>query len=322
MFNSLDNSETYVPSLWLFIASRIFFVNSLFCLLAIIVRMNKNFISLFVFITVHMNRKKYQRLSYEEKELLRKLTIEGKSLNKISQITGLGKTTIYYHVKDLKPRQWRKLIVDLNDNRIGELMGAFAGDGSYYYSRHKKSGGGRHIIRYSLSISKDREYAKHLKYLLIRLNLNPFLCYGKYTNSMEVRVHSKEYLKLIKKYLVWEDKRTYSIRLKNKLESYSEDFIKGFVRGVMDTDGFVEPYNVSCGCTSEKLILNLAEIYDKFKIIYKLTRKKRMPERKDLFLIRVKKESLIDYFNLFGFSNKYKLDSLKKCLKRHGARRI
>lgn len=271
-----------------------------------------------------MNRNKNSRLSKGEKEKIRKMTLEGKSLNQIVKLTGLGKTTIYYNVKDLKPRQWRKLIVNLNSEQIGKLIGAFAGDGSYYYSR-KKNGGGNHKIRYSLCFSMDMDYAKYLIKLLKKLNLNPFIsCRDESKgNKVEVGVTSKEYLEFIRKFVSWEGKRTYSIGLKNKIEDYDKDFLRGFVRGLMDTDGYIEISNVSCAVVSENLIKSLAQILDLFGLRYKLTKKKRVPPQKDIFLIRIYRDSLEKYHELFGFSNKYKLESLNKIInKKNGSTRI
>jgi len=265
-----------------------------------------------------MNRKKHQRLSKEEKENIRKMTLDGKSLNQIVSLTGLGKTTVYYNVKDLKPRQWRELIINLPEEKIGELMGAFAGDGSYYHPKN----GSSHKIRFSLSISKDMAYAKYLIDLLKKLNLNPFLYKKEKENGLDIIVNSKKFINFIFLFLEWKGKRTYSIMLKHELKEYSNEFLRGFVRGLMDTDGYVERSNVSCGVVSEGLIKNLTQIFDKFNIKYKFSIKKREPLRRNLFLVRVYRDSLNKYYLFFGFSNLYKLEALEKIIKTNGTTRI
>lgn len=240
------------------------------------------------------------------------MTLDGLSLNKIRDSTGFEKTTIYYNVKDLKPRLWRKLIINLSDEKIGELIGAFAGDGSYYHPN--KIGGGSHVIRYSLCISRDMKYAEYLIDLLRKLNLNPFLFKKPKDNAMDIAVNSKEYINFIKEFVEWDEVRSHSIRLKNNLKKYKNEFLIGFARGLMDTDGYVEVSNIACGSTSERLIKNLAEIFDKFQIEYKITMKKRKPLRKDLFLIRTNRKSLDNFHKYIGFSNPYKLEKLKKIL--------
>lgn len=261
-----------------------------------------------------MNRNKFQRLNQQEKESIRKMTLKGNSLNEITKITGLGKTTVYYNVKDLKPRQWRKMIINLPEEKIGELIGAFAGDGSYYHAGYLK-GNCHHNIRFSLCLSRDMEYAEYLISLLRKLNLNPFLIKKIKENGIDISLHSKDFINFIKKYVQWDDVRSHSIRLKQDLKNHNPDFIIGFARGLMDTDGFVEVSNVSCGSTSERLIINLSEIFDKFGIKYKISIKKREPLRKNLFLIRVYRDSLENYKDIIGFSNPYKSKKLRVILK-------
>lgn len=263
-----------------------------------------------------MNRNKYQRITKEEKEKIKRLSLDGKSLREISKIMNLGITTIYYQVRKFKPKQRKDFNpVGLNSEKIGELIGAFAGDGSYYPSIHKRIC--HHKIRYSLSFKKDKPYAEYLRTLLRQLNLNPFLIISSHNiepDSIEILVNSRTYMEFIKKFLFWEGKKTYSVCLRSPLGEYNEDFLIGFARGLMDTDGFVELYNVSCGCVSKELIGNLTDIFNKLGISYKVS--KRIKEgRRDLFLIRVPKGGLRKYHKLIGFSNPYKLNKLKQILK-------
>lgn len=262
-----------------------------------------------------MNRNKYQRLSQDEKDLIRRLTLDNKSLRYISKLLDLGITTIYYHVRKFKSKQFKKMKMTLNDFHFGELVGSFVGDGNFYYDTNGRSR--RYVIRYYLS-HEDDLYSKHLVRLLREINLNPRIFYRRKNgklSSMEVKVYSKEFYNLIKKEVTWEGTKTYSVRLLREIDNYSEDFLKGFIRGLMDTDGFVEPYNVSLGVTSESLILNFKEILTKFDIQYKFTRIKRDSTRKDLFLCRVYSKSLKLYNDLFGFSNPRKMKRLMKILK-------
>lgn len=284
--------------------------------------MTEKYLNLIFFIIVHMDRNKYQRLSKEEKDFIKEKTLEGKSLRYLSKEMDLGITTIYYQVRKFKPKQRKEFIVNLPEGKIGEIMGAFAGDGSYSHSKRER--GYYYTIRFSLSISRDMQYAQYLMDLLKKLNLNPFLFKKEKENAMDITIHSKAFIEFIRQFLSWEDKKSPSIRLRNNLNKYSEDFLKGFVRGLMDTDGYVEISNVSCASISERLIKNLLEIFDKFGLKYKFSiRIRNNTPQKDLFLVRVYRGSLEDYYNLFGFSNNYKLDKLKWILnKKDGASRI
>ena len=174
--------------------------------------------------------------------------------------------------------------------------------------------GGEYKIRYHLSLKDDYDYAQHLKYLLIKMNLNPHLYKVENQGVLELSVSSKPFILFIKNYLNWNGKKTYSVCLKENITSYSEDFIKGFVRGLMDTDGYVEVSNVGIMCVSQDLIKNLRDIFDFFDIKYKFSIKVFKIKRKDGHLVRVYRDSLEKYNYLFGFSNKYKQEKLNKIL--------
>ncbi|MBI2508279.1 hypothetical protein HYV89_04990 [Candidatus Woesearchaeota archaeon] len=263
-----------------------------------------------------MNRNKYKRLSQEEKDGIKEFTLKGKSLRQVSKILGIGITTIYYHVRKFKPKQFKKMEITLKDFQLGELIGSFVGDGNFYYDRNGRSR--RYVIRYYLSYEDDRPYSRYLVKLLKNMNLNTRVLCRKNQgrlSSIEIRIYSKEFYNLLREYITWEGIKTYSVRLLRGINDYSEDFLKGFIRGLMDTDGFVENYNLSLGVTSKPLILNFEDILSKFDIQYKLTIRKRDSTRKDLFLCRIHRVSLELYRDLFGFSNPRKMNGLLNILK-------
>lgn len=262
-------------------------------------------------------RIKNQRFSSQEILLIKNLTENGQSLNHISRVLNVGKPTIYYQVRKFKPRLRKDFIVNINEFQIGELIGAFAGDGSYVYRLRDKQDlkkGGQYIIRYHLSMKDDLQYAEYLKNILIQMNLNPHLYKRESNGTLELTLSSKSFILFIKKYLIWDGKKTYSVCLKENIKDYSDEFIRGFVRGLMDTDGYVEISNVGIMCVSGDLIKNLRDIFDSLGIKYKFSIKIFKEKRKDGHLIRVYRDSLGNYNSLFGFSNKYKQEKLNKIL--------
>lgn len=262
------------------------------------------------------------RLTGEEKREIINLAKKGKTLNQIIFLLGLKKTTIYYHFKKVNPVKKRIFTSDkVLPYEIGELIGAFAGDGSYVYSR-EPSGGRHHRIRYTLSLIKDLDYSKYLATLLKKLNLNSCFIYNRKENTVNVSTSSKDFIQFIKKFIIWEDKKTYSVRLLGKLSEYDLNFLRGFARGLMDTDGFVENCGVGCGSTSKELISNLEDIFNKFGIESKRSVKMRTPLRKNLHLIRIGKKNLRSFYEEIGFSNPYKLNSVKEILNINGDTRI
>ena len=257
-------------------------------------------------------RVKNQRLSQEELILIRRLTNEGKSLNYLSNLIGVGKPTIYYQVRKFKPRIKKDFVVNLNDFQIGELIGAFAGDGTYYHSKSDRRS--HHKIRYCLSSLTDIPYAKHLMQLLKGMGLNPYIIKKKDGNSIELTINSKSFIEFIKEYLKWDNDKTFSVRLRPLIDSYSDEFLKGFARGLMDTDGFLNPGNAVCACISKELIDNLDSIFRRFGM--EVTRKslKRGGNRRELFFVRVRRKSLLQYSRVIGFSNTYKKKRLMRLL--------
>lgn len=261
-------------------------------------------------------RQKNQRFSSEELQLIRKLTDAGKSLNCLSDLLSAGKSTIYYQVRKFKPRIKKEFSVGLDDFRIGELIGAFAGDGNYSHSTYDSKfqlKSTHHRIRYFLTFTKERAYADYLKGLLIRLNLNPHII-ERDKSVLILTVNSKEYIEFIKTYLTWEKDKTYTIRLKEGISRYSDNFLRGFARGLMDTDGFLNQGNAVCACISEQLIDNLADIFLKFN--FSITRRilARKGNSRPLYFVRVRRKSLESYEKIIGFSNSHKIETLNKIL--------
>jgi len=263
-------------------------------------------------------RLKNQRLSSEELLLIRKLTEEGKSLNHLSSLLKVGKPTIYYPVRKFKPRIKKDFIVNLEDFQIGELIGAFAGDGNYYHKNYNPDlpkGDVKHKVRYFLTYSREKDYAEYLKNLLIKLNLNPNII-NRDDSVLIVTVNSKEYINFIKEYLAWEDDKTFTIRLKKDLSQYSDEFLRGFARGLMDTDGFMNSANAVCACISKELINNLSDIFTKEGLEIKRRVLVRGGNTRPLNFVRVRSKSLENYAKLIGFSGENKMNYLKEILKR------
>lgn len=157
-------------------------------------------------------------------------------------------------------------------------------------------------------------YAKYLIELLKKLNLNPHLLRRPNYNTIDVSVSSFSYLSFIKKYLEWDEDKTFSIRLRKPIKDYSENFLKGFARGLMDTDGFLNSSNVACACISKRLMNNLSSIFIRFGFIITQKTVVRGGNRRPIHYVRVRRESLENYGEMIGFSNIYKNKALKRIL--------
>jgi hypothetical protein len=79
---------------------------------------------------------------------------------------------------------------------------------------------------------------KEFKKLIFQLfNIEAYLY--RTGNKIIVYVYRKAVYKFIKEYLKWDEIKGQTVRLKDNLTNYSNNFLKGFVRGLFDTDGNV-----------------------------------------------------------------------------------
>lgn len=222
---------------------------------------------------------------------------QNKSLNQISKELNLNKTTVYYWYKNLGKSKVIKINVkNIGNNELtGEFMGIFAGDGDYYLSKAY-----HHNITLSFD-SRDRKYINHVKLLMLELfSKNPYVFTRKDQNEAIVRMRSKDIYLLIKSYLTWNGRKSHSIRLKNDVKMHSKKFLKGFVRGLFDTDGFIDRNvpRVVFGTVSKLLSSNVEEILSLLKINYtKNTIIDKRTNRKPLNLIEISRKNMNEFFS-------------------------
>ena len=72
----------------------------------------------------------HKRLSEEEKAKIEKLAQEGLSLEGISSILDVGKSTVYYHAKQYCRKQTALNLDALAMKEKGYILGIFVGDGN------------------------------------------------------------------------------------------------------------------------------------------------------------------------------------------------
>ena len=189
-----------------------------------------------------------------KKEEIILLIKKGLSINKIQKKLNCSKGTIYYHYKKLKGRKVKEIFFNFKDgSELGEFLGIFAGDGSFY----------KRIDTYIYAVKihigcYEQQYADYLKEkLTIWFGKKPQIyCvfYRGKPSSYIFRYDSKRIYLLLTKYLKWEGRKTYTIRLK-KLETKNKTFNLGFLRGLIDTDGsyYAPKKRLSFSTVSEQL---------------------------------------------------------------------
>ncbi|HIH25805.1 hypothetical protein J4476_04610 [Candidatus Woesearchaeota archaeon] len=258
-----------------------------------------------------------KRLTNFDKEKLKSLQNQGLSLREISKITNIPLSTVQYSLNrnNLNPRT-REMKLPHSNFTQGELVGAFAGDGNFFYDTNGRS---RHYrITYCLSYKDDQDYAKYLKDVIYNIGLNPwtFIKRDKGNPSgLNVVFNSRKFSEFLKFHLIWNGVKTYSVNLKNDINHYNKDFLFGFVRGAMDTDGHMGVYNITFGVVSKDLTENIRAILSLLKI-EALVKSRKEKKGKDLYYLRVKKKYLSIYNENIGFSNPRKQKKLLEVLKR------
>lgn len=168
-----------------------------------------------------------------EKAKIREMAAEGKSVNSITEKTDIPKSTVYYHFrKEVGQKQKRnRLEIPENTEVQGEICGVFAGDGSYYRDTNHK-----YRIKFTLNI-EDSYWKMLAKFLETQLEKSPRINHQKDYSRTNLRYESKRLLQFLQSHLEWEKKdKTGTICLEDGKRS--QEFKIGFLRGLLDTDGY------------------------------------------------------------------------------------
>lgn len=197
--------------------------------------------------------------SKNEKNRIRDLAAKGESVNSIKERLGLPKSTVYYHFRKEVGQKQKENALKLpeDDEIIGELCGIFAGDGNFY-----NRGDGHYKIDFVLN-HNDEYWQKLANHLESVLEKRPADYHEKPHSRTKLRYYSRDLYDLFRKYLSWEESsKTSTISLKNK--DMNTEFQIGFIRGLIDTDGYKEKKfrRYIYGTVSEELRNNFSYILD------------------------------------------------------------
>lgn len=207
-----------------------------------------------------------KRFSNAEKRLIIKLLKKEKSLSFIAKEFNVGKNTIFYYRKKLLGLKIKKVIINLSNERlVGEFIGIFAGDG--YFQKDVRS----YSYKIKIFFNKNEKNLVDYYYDVI------YSIFGKFprkyfSNSMiTLELSSKQVIEFIKNYLRWDGKKSKTVFLVNPPESYSKNFIIGFIKGLIDSDGYVrkDRPEIYFGTVSQKLFQNFIQSLGILNIAYK-----------------------------------------------------
>jgi hypothetical protein len=231
-----------------------------------------------------------KRFSDSELRKIKKLVENGASLREINVQMGRNKSSVQYQVAKLKGKKRRGgefHIEKLSDLELGWLIGCYAGDDSRYFRKKTYS----YEVKFALN-EKEYPIVELVETLLSKCGVNSWRCLDK--RRVYVKCLSKKLFDFVEKYLQWEGtKKSTSVRLAD-LPSYSNNFLFGFLCGIIDADGGTKRLYIST--SSEKMTANLKEICQKLGIAVKVY-------RYDVFHVYLRKADFRKACQKHGFSS-------------------
>lgn len=236
------------------------------------------------------------------KNLLIELINKGLSINVINKETGMAKSTIYYHYKKIRGRKYvvPKFEVKGSENE-GEIAGLFAADGGCCIKDDYRT-------TFFLG-SDEEEYAHAFADLLEEyFHKKPYWYNRKKSNVIYLTYHSKSICSFFRQYLDWKCPKTHSITLKT--QNRSADFIKGFLRGYLDGDGYTSASGVIYVSVSQQMMSQIFELLEKLGFSPKMT--VYHGKYKPCYYVKISKDKAAGFLELIRPRNK----------KRSGAARI
>jgi len=229
---------------------------------------------------------------------------KGFSIPKISKRLGVGKSTIYYHYNKLKGRKYPLIKIPNEDKVIGEFLGVFAGDGSFYYDKKI----GHYTIKIHLHAIDDKKYSIYLK-RLIKTHFNKKVrSYLVKEKGLVLVFYSKSIYEFIQEYLYIRGYKTLNVHIKKPINDLSNDFLIFFIKGLIDTDGHMNKYGqIVISLISKDMISQTSQILEKFGIQNKIYLRKKHPKWHQQYELKILKKNAQKYLKIIGFSNKRKI---------------
>lgn len=253
------------------------------------------------------------RLTQKEIKKITEMAKENRSLNEISNILNIKKTTAYYWFVKAVGKKINPVEIDRSDEfAIGQFMGAFSGDGNFYFDRKSY----HYRISFVTSLY-EKMYAAELQNLIRQIFGKESAMY-ELENKILLVVYGKDILELIKEHLRWHGKKGSSVRLRHNLSFYSTDFLRGFVRGLFDTDGNVskKKAQIMLGSISRRIILQVSDILKMLDLEHSFYKFRPRPNRREFNCIYLyNKENLYKFNKIIGFTNPVKGQLIKSVMR-------
>ena len=206
-----------------------------------------------------------------------KMTEDGKSLNYISGELKIKKTTVYYHFLKIRGRTNIKPTLKFsNDKELGEIIGIFTGDGSLSYIPK------RYGYQVRVHFGKvNIDYMWYVKSLFEKCFGKKFLVKNSGKNGVIIETMSKDIFNFFFRDLNF-NRHCKSKTVYLKSNKYSELFLIGFLKGLIDTDGSIcDTKNgryMSFYTSSKKLKNQFCDVLNKINILHGVSEDRRKKE--------------------------------------------
>jgi hypothetical protein len=234
-----------------------------------------------------------EKLTEQEINLIKVLTREGHSLNKINSKLARSKTTVYYHFRKIRGQTVYPISVRSGNGELnGEFMGLFAGDGS-----SDKTSICQYRTRLFFNITEKLFVDNLIDNVLMALFAKRPMVF-KEKSKYTLCYYSKNIHKFIDNYLTWNNEapKTYSVHLQDR--NYSKRFMVGFIRGSLDSDGYLSSNRISFATVSPRLKDNIVHFLTKLGFTHSAREyHEKRPNRVNIYQINVWKESFDDFLS-------------------------
>ena len=226
-------------------------------------------------------------MTLDQKEVSKLLSLyeRERSLKKVSKLAKHSINTVDKYVSKQfnvnRQSRIRKLHSD-NEVLIGAFIGLWAGDGSRFYN-----GGWTVQVHTNLRDTSLNNFIQGLLATLFDKTAKLFCQEG---NQARFRFESKFIYHFIEQYLSFQKNKSNTVCLKNNISSHSMHFLKGFLVGLMLSDGCFK--NSFCFVsTSKNLARNVLGMLDLFGFLPLIRKQDRAKYGwRDLYFVSLKKE--------------------------------
>jgi len=161
---------------------------------------------------------------------------KSRSLREISRQTGRSPNTIKKYLNKKIELKLQNNIVKVktqDDLLVGTYVGLWMGDGTQYYDDS-------YVVKFC-SNKKQKDLNEFISNIIIRLfDKKPWLINDKDTNRAYIKLKSKFIYYFIYEYCSFDKNKTLTVNLKNNIESYPEDFLRGVILGLSLSDGYLK----------------------------------------------------------------------------------